>query len=426
MPRLVRRAPAYSLHKPSGQARVRLAGREYWLGPHGSPESHAEYDRLVGEWLASGRGAPKAKLPAATIAADAAMTVSELILAYWRHARSYYVKDGQQTGEVENIRYALRPVRALYGHTRARDFGPLALKAVRQAMIEKGASRGYINQQIGRVRAMFRWAVENEMLEPAVYQALRAVAGLKRGRSAARETPRVKPVPDAVVEKTLPHLPPMVADIVRVQRLAGMRPHEVLEMRGADLDRSDPACWVYQPARHKTSLHDRERLIFIGPRAQAILAPYLVAAGGGYLFSPARSEEQREARRRAARRTPRWPSHCKRTRKARPKRHPGEHYTHGSYRRAIARACALAYPHPTLFAIPVKERTAEQAAELREWNRRHAWHPHQLRHSAATEIRRRFGLEASQAVLGHAELGVTQVYAEVDMQRAREVMREVG
>jgi site-specific recombinase XerC len=55
-----------------------------------------------------------------------------------------------------------------------------------------------------------------------------------------------------------------------------------------------------------------------------------------------------------------------------------------------------------------------------------AWSPNQLRHSAATEIRRRFGLEAAQVALGHSKADVTQVYAERDMTKAAAVMREVG
>jgi site-specific recombinase XerD len=54
------------------------------------------------------------------------------------------------------------------------------------------------------------------------------------------------------------------------------------------------------------------------------------------------------------------------------------------------------------------------------------WFPHQLRHSAASEFRRRYGLEVAQALLGHSELGVTQVYAEVDRNVARRVMTEIG
>jgi len=54
------------------------------------------------------------------------------------------------------------------------------------------------------------------------------------------------------------------------------------------------------------------------------------------------------------------------------------------------------------------------------------WSPNQLRHSAATEIRLRFGLEAAQVALGHSKAEVTQVYAERDWTKAAAVMREVG
>ena len=55
-----------------------------------------------------------------------------------------------------------------------------------------------------------------------------------------------------------------------------------------------------------------------------------------------------------------------------------------------------------------------------------AWSPGQLRHTAATLIRARYGLEAAQTVLGHAKADVTQVYAERDLARARAVMAEIG
>jgi hypothetical protein len=46
--------------------------------------------------------------------------------------------------------------------------------------------------------------------------------------------------------------------------------------------------------------------------------------------------------------------------------------------------------------------------------------------TAATEIRKRFGLEAAQVALGHAGADVTQIYAERDLQKAAQVMAEVG
>jgi len=39
------------------------------------------------------------------------------------------------------------------------------------------------------------------------------------------------------------------------------------------------------------------------------------------------------------------------------------------------------------------------------------YHPHQLRHNAATRLRREYGLEAPQVILGHKMLSVTEVTA---------------
>jgi len=73
------------------------------------------------------------------------------------------------------------------------------------------------------------------------------------------------------------------------------------------------------------------------------------------------------------------PSHAKRMPKRNPKKVPKEHYTTGSYERAIAYGCNAAFPHPVVSKIKPKERTAEQWGELKKWQREHRWHPHQLR-----------------------------------------------
>jgi hypothetical protein len=82
----------------------------FYLGRHGSDESRAEYNRIITEWLAVCPTAP----PCALAKPDKHdLTVRELILAYWGHAQSYYVKHGQQTSEVDTIRQALRPLKEL-------------------------------------------------------------------------------------------------------------------------------------------------------------------------------------------------------------------------------------------------------------------------------------------------------------------------
>lgn len=389
------RTPSYRHHKPSGQAVVTLGGKDHYLGNYGSRESREAYDRLLAEWLANHRRpTPREGERFARI------SVAELLDAYLEHARRYYVKDGEPTSEQDTIRQAQRPVRLLYANVQARDFGPLALKAVRQQMIDRGWCRTFINRQVNRIKRIWAWAAENELVPIETYQALAIVAGLRKGRSEAREKPPVRPVPDEAIAKVLPHLPATIATMVQVQRLAGMRPQEVILMSAADIDTSDPTCWVYRPRRHKGEHHGRDRQIFLGPRVQQLLRPYLEAASTGYLFSPRISEERRGQERRAQRKSPLTPSQRARRPRGDRRRPPGEMYDHGSYRKAIRRVCKR-------LGIPV-------------------WFPNQLRHSAATEIRRRFGLEASQAVLGHSELGTSQIYAEVDRTTAYRIMAEVG
>jgi hypothetical protein len=45
-----RRQPAYSVHKPSGQARVIIDRKHIYLGPHGSPQSYDRYQDLIAQW----------------------------------------------------------------------------------------------------------------------------------------------------------------------------------------------------------------------------------------------------------------------------------------------------------------------------------------------------------------------------------------
>jgi hypothetical protein len=191
------RVPTYRQHTQSGQAIVTLpdglGGRkDVLLGKYGTKESRTEYARVIAEWEAAGRRLP-ASLPSA-----ADLMISELILQFWTHAEQHYRRpDGTVTNELNDFRLSLKPLRELYGQTVAKNFGPLALKAVRQKMIEANLCRGVVNQRVGRIRRMFRWAVENELVPPSVLQGLQAVRGLQRGRSAARETEPVKPVPQA-------------------------------------------------------------------------------------------------------------------------------------------------------------------------------------------------------------------------------------
>jgi len=379
-----KRPPSYRHHKARNLAVVTINGKDHYLGKFGSPESYDKYTQLITEW----KTAPLAARPDP----NSAITVNELILAYFRFAEGYYVKDGQPTDEIYGIHAALRPLRQLYGKSPAQDFGPLKLKAVREAMINSDLSRKTINQQIGRIKRMFSWGVEEELLSVTIHTALKEVKGLAKGRCRARETPPVSPVSESDMKAVLPFLSDPLQAMVWFQWYTGCRPGSVCILRPCDVDRSSEV-WCYYPESHKTEHRGREHRIYIGPQAQEILRPWLDRAADRYCFSPKEAAEYE--RRKLSKPT----TQAEKSRRPRVKRR-GNRYTTDSYRRAITRAC--------------------QRGDVTPWS------PNQLRHTRATTIRQLFGLEASQVVLGHSRADVTQIYAERDYDLGVRIMKQIG
>jgi integrase len=302
--------PGYLLHKRSGKARVlvrdHLGGRrEIWLpGAYNSLESKQAYERLLGELRRNGGQLPPLVQPES-------LTVNELILLFWeRKVRVDYVNANQEpTSEQGCQRQALRPLRRLFGLTQAARFDARALKDLQHAMADgswltteeresrerngkpTNWCRTLVNRNISRIRSMFKWGVAEKLIAPAVWAELQAVAPLKKGRG-ARESMPVTPVDPVIVEATIPHLPPHVADMVRVQLLTGARPGEICAMRPMDIDRSDDV-WIFAPAVHKTQHHGHVRQIAMGPQVQAILQRRLHEVGTEeHVFSPARQHAE--------------------------------------------------------------------------------------------------------------------------------------
>lgn len=354
--------------KRRARARIPLGGGKYRdisLGLYGSTESRARFRKLCDEWEAS---------RAAGVGLRHGLLVSDLAAAFMGHAELHYRQpDGKPTSELRSYVASLRLLLKLHGDTAARDFGPLALKAVRMAMIDEGQCRKTINQSVGRIRRAFKWATSEQLIPVDVFAALQTVQGLAQGRSKAPDRPPVPPAPQADVEAAVAQLGPALAAMVRVQQLAGMRPQDVCGLTAGELDRpglviDGREIWVYRPARHKTAWRGHTKAVAIGPRAQEILLPFIAAAGGGPLFFP---------RRRG----------CK-------------PYSVGAYSKHVLRACRRAGVSP--------------------------WHPNQLRHSAATAIQQEFGLDAARAVLGHNDPKTTLIYAERNLKQAAEIAAKIG
>lgn len=434
MPRLRFKVPKYRKHRASGQAIVTLGGIDHYLGPHGTKASKTLYDRLIAEYLASNRmpTGVTGQVNGDQVAAEP--TVVEILAAFWTYCKGYYRKNGRPTNEQDAFRLVIRDIRDLYAEIPASDFGPKALKAVRQKWIDRGQCRSTINKNMRRLTRIFKWAVSEELIPATVHQALATVPGLKRGRCDVPEAEPILPVELTVVEKTMKFMSPVVRDMVRIQLLTGMRPGEVCLMRICDVDRTQDI-WEYCPMEHKTEHHSRKRIVFIGPEAQGILSRYMSTGGEAFCFSPQEAMSHFWEEKRKKRTTPLSCGNRPGTnRKLCPKKKPRVRYSPDSYRRAIHRACDCAFSLPEELARKPKESkqqwlerlTANQKLAVEKWRSDNRWSPNQLRHTAATKIRKQFGLEGAQVILGHAMAEVTQVYAERDADKARDIARRIG
>jgi hypothetical protein len=167
--------------------------------------------------------------------------------------------------------------------------------------------------------------------------------------------------------------------------------------------------------------------VFIGPQGQAVLFRYLARSADEHCFRPCDSDSKRRAILAVVRVTPlSCGNRAGTNRRRRPQKSPGSWYTTDSYRRAIHYACDKAFPHPEFGSVIRDDMPVKDGAALKQLQSDHRWSSNQLLHAAATEVRKQFGLEAAQIVLGHSSADVTQVYAERDMAKGLEVARRIG
>lgn len=291
------RIPKLCRHKATNRGYVRLDGKFHYLGDFDDPATHAAAHQLIAEWLANGcqlRVAPEE------------VTVVEVLDAYFQHCKVYYRRpDGStHTGSLDSVRLAIEDVIKVYGRSRAVDFGPLALRAIIKGWIVSGLRRTTINKRMGDVKRAFKWAVSMEMVPPAVHQALGTVEGLRRGRSEAKESRKVFAVPDEHVDAVRPHVSRQVWGLIQVQLLTGARSGEVLHLRRIDIDTSGKV-WMARIEHHKTSHEGKERTLYFGSRAQAVLREFFIGKGPtDYLFSPKDAERERREAAHRERKTP--------------------------------------------------------------------------------------------------------------------------
>lgn len=393
----------------SGQARVTINGKTTYLGPYGTPKAERRYQSLIAEWMANGCSKSFG-------AAPSDLTLAELTVDYLEYADGYY--ETGENSEAVRLRYALRPLADLYADGRVVDFGPQQYKAVQQHMIKLGWARSTIVAAMKRIVRMIKWGASEGKYPAAVYETLRLIPSLKQGRTKAYEAPPVMPVDERVVEETIKHCSPVVADMVRLQLLLGCRPGETVKFTPELFVPKDGA-WLAKLPEHKTAYRGKDRTIVCGLQAQAILKPYMNRGPSVPLFSPRESEAKRLAllKRETPTNQGNRPGYNSRARAGRKRRKTaGEAYTTQTYGKAIRYACKQAYPVPN-GATP---------EEARQWRKNKWWAPNRLRHTRATVLREKYGLDVAAAILGHSRVETTQIYARNSMENAIKAALEMG
>ena len=254
--------PKYCCHKPSGQAFVRIGGKMYYLGKHGSAASRHEYDRLIAEFVANGRQ---------IFRNNDEILIENLIVRFLDHVEN---ERNYSKTALSGVKRVLRLLNDLYGKQSVSLFGTAALKSIRRQFLDSGLARNTINSYVGVIKQMFYWGCDEEIIPAEIGGALRMARDLQRGKTSAVDYDDIQPVEDAIVEKTLPYLSQQFQDMVRVQRRISGRPQDIFNMRLCDIDMTGDV-WKYTPFTHKTKSRGKTRELPIGPKAQQILKPYI-------------------------------------------------------------------------------------------------------------------------------------------------------
>lgn len=203
---------------------------------------------------------------------DPNITITELVVAYMRFANTHYVKNGKVTDEVACLKSAVEPLVGMFGTHAASAFGPLMLKAVRQQMVDSGRKcRTTINPHTNRIRRIFQWGVENQLIPVETWLSLKAVAHLKVGKTAARENKRREACDVAVYEAVRAEVKPVIRDIMDLIWRSAAQPCELLNLTSRQIDRSSSEQWIARiPGKHPKE-------ILFGPTCREILSQYLLA-----------------------------------------------------------------------------------------------------------------------------------------------------
>jgi integrase len=242
-----------------------------------------------------------------------------------------------------------------------------------------------INRRVRAIASVFAFGAARDIVPAEVAWGIKSIAPI-RGAS------RGFGLPDLVaVHKTLAECTPTLWRMVVLQMLTGLRSGELCRITAGDVTR-DGDDWLLRIPRHKTDkVVTGAKILVLGPRAMDVIGPLLeTKLPTEPLFTPEDSERERKS--------------------IRPKTFP-------SKRAKVEREYRPAYDARSYYQALMHAIDAAGVAH---------WHPHQLRHLAATAIADTLTDDHARAQLGHTSAGMTRRYIHERRQKAREVARELG
>lgn len=288
-----------------------------------------------------------------------------------------YTIDGKRTASANKVQVALESFAAMYGEQEADAMTAGKVAAWLESFISErrkkggrgtrgGKAKETVNTALTYIKRMFKWGHVYRGVSASATGSVVLVENIRSDHPAIARLDPVPAVPLATVEETLKHCPQVVRDMVMLQWWSGMRPGEVLAVRGIDLKHEADDLMTYRPTRHKNTWRKKARIVALGPKSVAIISKRMTTNLEARLFL----------------------------------RPDGKAWDSQAYRKAIAKAA--------------------RAAKVKTWK------PNQLRHSAATRVAETFGAEDVQHLLGHANLNQQAVYVERSVKKALRLAKEVG
>jgi len=149
--------PKYRYHV-SGQAVVTLAGKDFYLGQHDTPESRAKYHKLLAKFNANGLRAPDQ----VSHHADKPFMVQNVTAEFRELASRKYANHPEEKRWYVALCELLE---TKYGELPAKDFGPRKLDAIREIYVDSGNKRFTVNRKASGIRKIFKYAVAMEVIE---------------------------------------------------------------------------------------------------------------------------------------------------------------------------------------------------------------------------------------------------------------------